>query len=199
MRGWHRQQHKDYLMKRLATLTAAIALMSGAAFAADLSGSMKDSGGALPAAVNWSGLYAGVNGGYFSQDGGITNNWLLGGTVGLNLQRGHIVGGIETDLDVVTSDWNTYYGTVRGRLGLATGNWLLYGTGGYAYAGTSCAGYFADGWAAGLGTEVKVAGPWSVKVEWLHTELDAGGGAMPPADVFRTGINFPIVPMDQLH
>ena len=178
-------------MKRLATLTAALALLSGAAIAADLSG-MKDSGGGLPAAANWSGLYAGINGGYFDVD--VTNNWLLGGTVGFNLQRGNLVGGIETDIGTNVSDWNTYYGTVRGRLGLAAGSWLFYGTGGYAYAGASCAGCFADGWVAGLGTEVKIAGPWSVKIEYLRTEFDAGGGA----DVIRAGVNFPIVPLDQL-
>jgi outer membrane immunogenic protein len=193
MRGGHHQQHGEYLMKRLVTLTAALALLAGAASAADLSGGMKDSGGVLPAAVNWSGLYAGVNGGYI--DGGISSNWLVGGTVGLNLQRGNLVGGIETDLGAL--DWNAYYGTVRGRLGLATGSWLFYGTGGYAYAGASCPGFFADGWAAGVGTEVKFAGPWSAKVEYLRNELDGGGGAV-PADVFRAGINFPIVPMDQL-
>jgi outer membrane immunogenic protein len=181
-------------MKRLVTLTAALALLAGAANAADLSGGMKDGGG-LPAAVNWSGLYAGINGGYVSRDG-VANDWLIGGTVGLNLQRGNLVGGIESDLGTLTSDWSTYYGTVRGRAGLAAGGWLFYGTGGYAYAGNG-AGDFADGWTAGLGTEVKVAGPWSMKLEWGHTELDAGSGPV-SADTFRAGVNFPVAPMDQL-
>ena len=187
-------------MKRLVTLTAALALLSGAANAADLSGSMKDGGGVLPAAVNWSGLYAGVNGGYVWQDtSDIGNNWLFGGQVGLNLQRGNLVGGIETDLGMLTSNGNVYIGTVRGRAGLAVSNWLFYGTGGYAYAGSSCTGCFADGWTVGTGVEYKISQHWSVKTEYLHTELGTDGGNLPPIDAVRLGVNFVVAPFDQLH
>jgi hypothetical protein len=36
-----------------------------------------------------------------------------------------------------------------------------------------------------------------VKIEWGHTELDAGSGPV-SADTFRAGVNFPVAPMDQL-
>lgn len=182
-------------MKRSATFAGALALMIGAAapvFAADLyGGGLKDNGAGVT--TNWSGLYVGVNGGYIAganSGDGIADKWLFGGTAGLNLQKGNIVGGIETDLAALAMPEDVYAGTVRGRLGFATGNVLLYGTGGYAYAGATCAGCFVDGWAAGFGAEWKFDKQWSVKTEWLHTELGTAEGNMPPADVIRMGVNF---------
>lgn len=91
-----------------------------------------------------------------------------------------------------------YFGTLRGRLGfLATPSFLLYGTGGLAYAGVrsstvetalivppaACAGVacpgtgggsFSDvrvGWTAGAGGEWMVSSNWSVKFEYLYYDL----------------------------
>ena len=79
--------------------------------------------------------------------------------------------------------------TVRGRLGFANGAWLFYGTGGLAMANVQ----FADqvcfpaaatpscntasssnrraGWAAGGGSEWKIAPKWSVRAEYLYADL----------------------------
>ncbi len=79
----------------------------------------------------------------------------------------------------------SWFGTVRGRLGYAQNGWLLYGTAGYAYgqlttnanasAGAASASFsatdFVDGWTAGGGIEVLLAPRWSVKGEYLYSDL----------------------------
>jgi outer membrane immunogenic protein len=79
----------------------------------------------------------------------------------------------------------SWFGTVRGRLGYAQDGWLLYGTAGYAYgqlttnanasAGAASASFsatdFVDGWTAGGGIEVLLAPRWTVKGEYLYTDL----------------------------
>jgi outer membrane immunogenic protein len=81
------------------------------------------------------------------------SSWVAGGQVGYNWQRGPWVYGLEADISALhlKSEMNTlvpalpipssantngdvnWYGTVRGRLGWASGPWLFYGTGGLAY------------------------------------------------------------------
>jgi outer membrane immunogenic protein len=83
------------------------------------------------------------------------------------------------------SDW---LGTLRARLGYASGNWLFYGTGGlavghssYAYGQTNVpAGGGVNftgsdsstdaGWAAGLGIEYGWSN-WTARLEYLHFDL----------------------------
>jgi len=129
---------------------------------------------AAPAVVrqvyNWTGIYVGVNGGYgwgnqdpfniitdrfdsFSTD---LSGGAIGGTLGAQIQSGHVVMGLEADLDwanikgsTVTSptiggtalalvnattniDWES---SVRARVGYAADNWLFYATGGLALLG----------------------------------------------------------------
>jgi outer membrane immunogenic protein len=89
------------------------------------------------------------------------------------------------------------FGTVRGRLGYAFDNVLLYGTGGYAWAhskGTSAAFCFGvtcpatslatvvasplstsqmiNGWAAGAGAEWRFLPNWTFRAEYLHLGFD---------------------------
>lgn len=77
-----------------------------------------------------------------------------------------------------------YAGTVRGRVGYASGHWLLYATGGFAFAGErftqiSFGGDIEDkrinvrpGWAAGAGVEYAFAPHWSVRLEYLYSQFD---------------------------
>ena len=71
-----------------------------------------------------------------------------------------------------------YLGTVRGRLGYAYDNLLLYATGGFAYGGgadnNSIGGgnNFRYGYAVGGGLEYGFSQNWSMKVEGLYVSLD---------------------------
>jgi outer membrane immunogenic protein len=83
-----------------------------------------------------------------------------------------------------------WFGTVRGRVGLASDGWMAYVTGGYAYArletvATATAGPLTDtltrndmrsGWAAGAGVEVALISKWSAKLEYLHLDLGTKDG-----------------------
>ncbi len=145
-----------------ATLTSVLALAS--ASAADMYGSAggyKDGPGFV--AVNWTGFYAGVNGGgaWASEDqlvnstvplfGGISpTGGFGGGQIGYNWQGiwdRHLVLGVEADLQGSAIDgsktfsgshYNSsldYFGTIRGRAGYAVDRTLFYFTGGFAYGG----------------------------------------------------------------
>jgi outer membrane immunogenic protein len=139
-------------------------------------------------------------------DGG--SSWLAGGQLGCNYQASNWVYGIETDMSGTKLDAGqtiatnvapffpltssvsqdmTWIGTTRGRLGMAWGNVLVYGTGGAAYANVNH-GYTQSnvplgpvaiavtdsatqfGWTAGGGLEVGF-GAWSLKGEYLYYDL----------------------------
>jgi outer membrane immunogenic protein len=87
------------------------------------------------------------------------NGWLAGGQIGFNYQVDSLVFGLEADASWTnlkgSGSFNTadgfmnwaiqnrldWFGTVRGRVGFAVNNILLYGTAGVAYGQTS-----ADQW-----------------------------------------------------
>ena len=73
-------------------------------------------------------------------------------------------------------------GTLRGRIGYAPRNWLLYATGGFAWTydqltltqqttGTTDTPFlWRLGWAAGAGVEVPVAPHWTASIQYLYTD-----------------------------
>src|SRR5262245_41542940 len=75
-----------------------------------------------------------------------------------------------------------HFGTLRGRVGYAPANWLVYATGGFAWTYdqltlTQLADDTTDspflwrlGWVAGLGVEYAFAPNWSANVEYLYTQ-----------------------------
>ena len=70
-----------------------------------------------------------------------------------------------------------YLGTVRGRVGYAFDNLLLYGTGGFAYGGgaddnVGGSNDIRYGYAVGGGLEYGFSQNWSMKVEGLYVSLD---------------------------
>jgi outer membrane immunogenic protein len=126
---------------------------------------------------NWTGFYVGVNGGYgwgnqdpfniltnrFDAFSVPFNGWMFGGTAGAQIQSGHVVIGVEADIDwaningsatviptiggaipggcaaCVTSLSTNIHDISTGRLrvGYALDNWLLYATAGLALLGAN--------------------------------------------------------------
>jgi outer membrane immunogenic protein len=79
----------------------------------------------------------------------------------------------------------TWFGTARGRLGVAGSGWLIYASAAYAYARLqtdpfASAGSVSalvrsnesrNGWTTGGGIEVAIAPSWSAKLEYLYLDL----------------------------
>jgi iron complex outermembrane receptor protein len=114
-------------------------------------------------AVNWTGIYLGLNGGFSfgasnwtdSVTGGSSGNFgtsgfVFGGTVGANYQVGSLVFGVEADGDWADASGfgtftasalctgacfttSSWLSTVRGRAGYAFDRFFVYGTGGAAF------------------------------------------------------------------
>jgi high affinity Mn2+ porin len=86
-----------------------------------------------------------------------------------------------------------HFGTLRGRVGYAPGNWLFYGTGGFAWTydqltltqladGTTDSPFlWRLGWAAGLGVEYAFAPNWTVNFEYLFTKYGNSSVMFPNA------------------
>lgn len=159
---------------------------------------------------NWTGFYVGIEGGggwarstqtdtsgatsgSYNQSGG-----LVGGTVGYNWQMTNWVLGLEADwvwasingtaTVPVCAGGNCFtnlqsFSTGRGRLGYAWDRWLVYATGGAAWAhikagqdscpgaATICGTRDQLGWTIGGGVEAFVMPKWSVKVEYLYADF----------------------------
>ncbi|WP_161957370.1 outer membrane protein [Aestuariivirga litoralis] len=137
-----------------------------------------------------------------------------GGMLGYNWQIDRLVLGIETDINYggfdeshnttypgligasgavsnnfsYQSDW---FGTLRGRLGYAMDNVLIYGTGGLAYGtletktrfgeNKSNSDWLALGWTAGGGIEYGID-KWSLGLEYLYVDLGSDSFSMSDTD-----------------
>jgi outer membrane immunogenic protein len=133
-----------------------------------------------------------------------------GGQVGYNWQGGNLVLGAEADIQgaalrtnrtctitCVENETATYdqhldwFGTVRGRVGLATGSVLGYVTGGLAYGDVTTENRLTvgqtvpfswhqtrTGWTAGGGVEAALAGNWTGKIEYLYVDLGSQSGTL---------------------
>lgn len=184
-------------------------------------------------AFDWNGVYIGINGGYawgradalavppltglndFNIGGGfggaqiganavLPSNLLVG--VEADVQWSGITGsGVVAPAPAATQDIN-WFGTIRGRLGIAMGNVLPYLTGGLAMAnstrttafGPASASNQHTGWVAGGGVEWGFADTWSVKMEYQYIDLgaklyDFPAGNDPTVDIklhtIRAGLN----------
>ena len=89
-------------------------------------------------------------------------------------------------------------GTVRGRLGYVFNDWLLYGTGGFAWtrnqqtltqisSGTTDSPFVSrSGWVVGAGLEVPLITNWTAKLEYLYSNFGAKNVGFPTNnEVFR--------------
>lgn len=161
-----------------------------------------------------------------------------GGQAGYNYQFGNWVIGAEADIQGIGTENHanciltcnaatsavlrqdmTWFGTVRGRVGYASGPILNYFTGGLAYGGVKVSdterlaganvGSFAveqtrTGFALGSGIEAALGGNWTAKIEYLYVDLGSinqafvlGGtshvlGTEVRQSIFRAGVNYHI-------
>jgi outer membrane immunogenic protein len=196
-----------------AAALAAFALAAGAAAAADV---LPYGGPARTGAARWQGPYAGANLG--QQWGWVSNNpnrpsGVAGGVqAGYNWQFGQFVFGAETDLQLSDADdvfapWkfsNPWFGTARGRGGVALNNVLFYGTVGLAYGALATQSTLTGvserktsiGWTGGLGLEVALMGNWSARAEYLYIDLGSRPYSLTGArhgidsSLLRFGVNY---------
>lgn len=151
------------------------------------------------------------------------NGFIGGGQLGYNWQVNSWVLGLETDLQgstqrgsasavgaacgvctVSATDKVTWLGTTRGRIGVTSGSWLAYVTGGVAYAGVQSNGMqpvigipvvpttggstTRTGWTLGGGVEAPISGKWTWKIEYLYVNLGTANFAVPiPVPPFVPG------------
>jgi outer membrane immunogenic protein len=134
-----------------------------------------------------------------------SDGFMFGGQIGGNVQFGMFVAGLEADISYTdvgaravflgrgqTTTYRTdmdYFGTVRGRLGLAFDRVMIYGTGGLAYAGLdnrvvsttallggqNYSGRSDDseiGYTVGAGIEYALTNNLTIKGEYLYYDFD---------------------------
>ncbi len=198
----------------LAALTAAAFGLAAPAAAADMYGQRPYTVNQPLNGYSWIGPYIGGNLGYSwgtTTNSGTSPNGVAGGIQGgYNWQFGQFVLGAEADLQASAADdrfaaWkfsNPFFGTLRGRVGYAMNNVLVYGTGGLAFGnvraqtGALSESHWSSGWTVGVGAEVGLTQNWSVKAEYLYIDLAGNQFALtglPHAhqfSVFRLGVNY---------
>jgi outer membrane immunogenic protein len=214
----------------LLRIVAAVLAIGGvtAAAAADLGaprGPVGYPAYAAPPPI-WSGFYLGVHAGYGnSHASGVTfDGFLGGGQVGYNFTMAqNIILGLEADVSgadlsksqtaflfgipatATTRTWAL--GTVRGRVGAAFGQFLIYGTGGFAWAVNDLSGSVGGfgmsdtrthtGFTVGAGGEWMIAPAWSLRAEYLYANFGSRtyfNGTVPSGDIdthiVRLGVNY---------
>jgi high affinity Mn2+ porin len=93
-----------------------------------------------------------------------------------------------------------YAGSLRGRIGYASGHWLAYATGGLAWAGerfvnTPVIGSEEKelnvrlGWAAGAGVEYAFAPHWSLRLEYLYSRFEQADIRFPSATQISSSLD----------
>jgi outer membrane immunogenic protein len=203
-------------MRRIACAAALLATVAvGAAAAADIPHPSYYTSPAPLSTYSWTGPYLGGNLGY---EWGTTSHnptnpsGFAGGVQGgYNLQSGQFVFGGEADIQLsgasdTFAPWkfsNPWFGTLRGRAGLAVSNFLIYGTAGIAFGelqgqtfGLVSESHTNVGWTAGAGVEAGFAAHWSAKIEYLFVDLASNTYALTgmnnglSASLFRMGVNY---------
>lgn len=158
---------------------------------------------------NYGGVIGGIQGGYNLL---LPSRLLLGFEADISFPSyldANSVAATVTTPNATLVEKLDYASTVRGRLGYAAPNWMIYATAGFAWAGerfinTPLAGneekklYLRTGWTAGAGIEVPIAQQWSARLEYLYSDygtanvgLGSGTRISPALDFqsVRVGLN----------
>src|SRR5882757_6687847 len=147
------------------------------------------------------GFIGGGQAGYNWQRG----TWLFGieGDIQYSDERGRgevcLVAGCAIGTGLFTANYKLdWFGTARGRVGfLPTERVLLYATGGLAYGhfGADAPllplswGSTRAGWTVGAGVEAAIDRNWSVKLEYLYTDLGDIGSSGASASTVTNALN----------
>ncbi|WP_425488357.1 outer membrane protein [Martelella radicis] len=197
----------ETVMKKILLASAAIVAMAASAEAADVVATPAPAEPyvapqVIPQTFNWSGFYLGGTGGYDWATANLHyngaqvgnddfNGGKLGGFAGYNYQLdNNIVLGVEGELDYnwneqsynvglpysvkAGSDWE---GSVRGRVGYAFDNALLYATGGWAIANGYIEGngetqnQAFNGWTVGAGLDYAFTDNLFGGLEYRYTDF----------------------------
>jgi outer membrane immunogenic protein len=192
-------------MKRFLLAGAALVAMVSASSAADLAAPVEEP---VVAPFTWTGFYIGAHGGWGFADSDVSfkdswgNDWdtgfdhdgfVVGGQLGYNWAWNDTwLIGIEGDAsftdsdddddDFLLSSDHRFLASIRGRVGFGFDRFLIFGSGGAAFAGFEMNDddpFFDDdddntffGWAAGGGFEYAFTDYVSIGVEYLHYEFD---------------------------
>jgi high affinity Mn2+ porin len=156
---------------------------------------------ATPGPNTFDGLTAGVQFGYNVV---LPSRLLIGIETDLTFpsywESAPIMAGIPTANGNVTEQLD-YVGTLRGRLGYVADPWMLYLTGGLAYAGTRVLNQppTADqektltvrpGWTLGAGAEYALSPHWSARVEYLYSRFDGADLQFPSGTRYSSSFDF---------
>jgi high affinity Mn2+ porin len=150
---------------------------------------------------SFGGMIGGVQAGYNYQ---LPSGMLLGVEADISfpnyLTSNSVVSSLATVRSDVTEQWD-YVGTARGRVGYVAGPWLVYATGGLAWAGerflnTPAIGsdektlHTRLGWAAGGGVEYAFAPHWSLRLEYLYSQFGKADITFPSATQYTSNLDF---------
>jgi outer membrane immunogenic protein len=200
-------------MKKITLAIAALSMtFAGAASAADIAARPYTKAPPPPVEIyNWTGFYIGGQVGGAWSDYRWDNVTLTtepvahnassivgGGHAGFNWQFNQIVLGVEVEASaadlagssisvvnpaVTYSSKVDWYATVVGRLGIAFGRAMIYGTGGVAFTDIQTRGVNAaidsfavssqrTGWTAGVGLAYQITPNWIAGIDYKHLQFD---------------------------
>ncbi len=111
-----------------------------------------------------------------------------------------LIAGIPTAASNVSEQLD-YIGSVRGRVGYVADPWMLYVTGGYAYAGTRVLNEppgidqekhlnKRSGWIAGAGAEYALSPHWSARLEYLYSQFGDAEAQFPSGTRYASTFDF---------
>src|ERR1700704_5023427 len=150
---------------------------------------------------SFGGVIGGVQAGYNVQ---LSSGIVLGAEADITfpnyLASNSIVNLLATPRSEVVEQLD-YAGSLRGRIGYASGHWLAHATGGLAWAGerfvnTPAIGFEEKelnvrlGWAAGAGVEYAFAPHWSLRLLYLYSRFGKADIVFPSGTQYTSNLDF---------